>query len=213
MSNIAVVDYGIGNLLSVKRSLEYCGAKVTVTSSPEIIMNSEKVVLPGVGAFPVGMKSLQDYGLVEVIRNVARNRIPLLAICLGMQMLFEESEEFENTKGLGLIPGKVIQIPNTGPLNKPLKRPHIGWNSLTHPEILGNWEGSVLQDNHLGDSVYFVHSYMAKLANPENLLAEVQYGNHKIPAVVIKDKTIGCQFHPEKSGEIGLKILKSFNAK
>ena len=213
MSNIAVVDYGIGNLLSVKRSLEYCGANVTITSSPEIILNSEKVVLPGVGAFPVGMKSLESYGLVDVIRNVAKNGTPLLAICLGMQLLFEESEEFEDTKGLGLIPGKVIQIPVAGPLNEPLKRPHIGWNSLKYPEILGNWEGSILQDNQFGESVYFVHSYMAKLASPENLLAEVEYGQYKIPAVVFKDKIIGCQFHPEKSGEIGLKILRNFNVK
>ena len=114
---------------------------------------------------------------------------------------------------MGLIPGKVIQIPVAGPLNEPLKRPHIGWNSLKCPEILGNWEGSILQDNQFGESVYFVHSYMAKLASPENLLAEVEYGEHRIPAVVFKDKIIGCQFHPEKSGEIGLKILRNFNVK
>jgi glutamine amidotransferase len=129
-----------------------------------------------------------------------------------MQLLFEESEEFEDTKGLGLIPGKVIQIPIAGTTNEPLKRPHIGWNSLKIPEILGNWEGSILQDIEFGDSVYFVHSYMAKLAREENLLAEVEYGQNRIPAVVVKNKVIGCQFHPEKSGEIGLKILRNFNA-
>jgi glutamine amidotransferase len=212
MSNIAIVDYGIGNLLSVKRSLEYCGANVTITSSPEIILNSEKVVLPGVGAFPIGMKSLENYGLVEVIREVERKRIPLLAICLGMQLLFEESEEFEVTKGLGIIPGKVIQIPITGILNEPLKRPHIGWNSLSISKSSRGWNDTILQENHEGDSVYFVHSYMAKLASPENLLAEVEYGPYKIPAVVTKDKVFGCQFHPEKSGEMGLKILRNFNA-
>lgn len=208
---VVVIDYGVGNLLSVQRGLEHCGAKVELTSDPDRIAGASRVVLPGVGAFANAMQALQERGLVAAIRQVAAADIPLLGICLGMQLLLDESEEFGLTSGLGIIPGRVIGIPAQTLAQDALKIPHIGWNEL-QPVDAAPWQGSVLADLAPGAAVYFVHSFMAVPADPAFRLADCIYGGHRIPAVIRRGRTTGCQFHPEKSGEAGLKILRRFCA-
>lgn len=207
---VTVIDYGAGNLLSVQRGLEHCGAKVTLTADPEQILAAKRVVLPGVGAFGSAMQALERLGLVAVIRELARRQTPLLGICLGMQLLLEESEEFGITAGLGLIPGRVIPVPVQTLSGEKQKIPHIGWSALQPSGVSSGWHGTLLQDNHQGESAYFVHSYMAAPSNPAHRIAECVYGGHLIPATIGRDQITGCQFHPEKSGEVGLKILRRF---
>jgi glutamine amidotransferase len=207
---VTVIDYGVGNLLSVKRGLEYCGAVVKLTAEPEQILAASRVVLPGVGAFVNGMQALANLGLVEVIRELAVCKRPLLGICLGMQLLLDESEEFGLTAGLGLIPGRVIPVPNSALSGAAQKIPHIGWNSLQSPRASGGWQGTLLQDIQPGEAVYFVHSYMGVLLNDAHRIADCEYGGHLIPAMIGRDSITGCQFHPEKSGEVGLRILSRF---
>ncbi len=208
--DVAVIDYGMGNLLSVRRGLEHWGAIVNVTADPEAILSAPRVVLPGVGAFADGMAELNCRGLDAVVREVAKQGTPLLGICLGMQMLLDESQEFGTTKGLGLIPGEVVAVPSVGSDGRPQKIPHIGWNALVLPEGHEGWEGSLLQDVKVGEAVYFVHSFMASPKNPSHRLADCLYGGRVVSALIARDNIAGCQFHPEKSGEIGLKILHSF---
>ena len=207
---VTIIDYGVGNLLSVKRGFEHCGAKVVLTSDSNLILASQRLVLPGVGAFPNAMDALQKLNLVSVIKELAILGTPLLAICLGMQLLMDESEEFGLTPGLGLIPGRVVPVPDMTVEGASQKIPHIGWSSLYDSSENGNWTRTLLQDNQLGDPVYFVHSYMAQPASPKNRVAHAMYGGHRISAVISKDQITGCQFHPEKSGEVGLKILRRF---
>jgi glutamine amidotransferase len=209
-SDVAVIDYGVGNLLSVRRGLEHCGAKVQVTSDPERIRTASRVVLPGVGAFTDGMAELSLNGLDEVVKEVANKGTPLLGICLGMQMLLDESEEFGVTKGLGLISGKVVPIPSITKEGNSQKIPHTGWNSLILPSETNTWDGTILEKIKPNDAVYFVHSFMASPTNQEDRLADCLYGGISVSASIIKDNIFGCQFHPEKSGEVGLKVLKTF---
>jgi glutamine amidotransferase len=209
---VTVIDYGVGNLLSVQRGLEHCGAKVILTSNPEVILASHKIVLPGVGAFPSAMDALKKFELVQVIQEFAQASKPLLAICLGMQLLMDESEEFETTPGLGLIPGRVVAVPNQKVSGEKQKIPHIGWNSLHPASSPDRWVDTLLQRNMPGDAVYFVHSFMAEPTNQIDRVADAIYGGHRISAVISKDNVTGCQFHPEKSGEVGLKILRRFVA-
>lgn len=211
-NEVAVIDYGVGNLLSVTRGLEHCGAKVRVTSSPEEILAASRVVLPGVGAFANGMIELRRTGLDDVVREVAIKETPLLGICLGMQMLLDESEEFGTNQGLGLIPGKVIAIPTTTIDGHPQKIPHIGWNSLVLPEGRQDWKDTLLDKVNPGDAVYFVHSFMANPTVPEDRLADCNYGGISVSASISRGNIFGCQFHPEKSGMIGLKVLERFLA-
>lgn len=205
---ITIIDYGVGNLLSVSRGLEHCGAKVNMSSDPEFILKSQKIILPGVGAFPNGMRALIELGLDTAIKEVVNNGVPLLGICLGMQLLLDESEEFGITKGLGVIPGKVVPIPNNSVDGEIQKIPHIGWNSLVKSGV--DWQNTILQEVREDDAAYFVHSFMASPEKSEDRLADALYGDHKISAVITKGNTTGCQFHPEKSGEVGLKILRNF---
>jgi imidazole glycerol-phosphate synthase subunit HisH len=210
LNKVVVIDYGIGNLLSVRRGLEHCGAKVTVTSDPDIILSAPKVVLPGVGAFSNGMDQLRNLGLDTVVREVAANGRFLLGICLGMQMLLDESEEFGTTEGLGIISGRVVSIPSASTNGFSQKIPHIGWNSLAFSEGIESWEGGVLEEVIPGEAVYFVHSFMAVPSNPNHRIANCLYGGIAVPATIGRDNIYGCQFHPEKSGEIGLKVLRKF---
>ena len=210
MPEVAVIDYGLGNLLSVRRGLEHCGATVAVTSDPDIILSAPRVVLPGVGAFAYGMAELRSRGLDAIVRKVAEQGSVLLGICLGMQMLLDESEEFGKTEGLGIIPGSVVPIPSTTINGFSQKIPHIGWNNLVLPQGFENWEDSLLQEVNLEEAVYFVHSFMAVPNNPKHLIANCIYGGVPVPATIGRDNIYGCQFHPEKSGEIGLKILHRF---
>jgi len=210
--DVIVIDYGVGNLLSVQRGLEHCGASVTLTADPERILAAERVVLPGVGAFGNAMRALEQLSLVEVIRSLARRQTPLLGICLGMQLLLEESEEFGITAGLGLIPGRVVPVPAHSVSGLAQKIPHIGWSALQPSAASEGWSGTLLQDIRPGDAAYFVHSFMAVPTAPAHRIADCVYGGHLIPAVIGRDRITGCQFHPEKSGEVGLRILRRFCA-
>jgi glutamine amidotransferase len=209
---VAVIDYGVGNLLSVRRALEHCGATVSVTADHEAILAAERVVLPGVGAFANAMQQLRQSQLDIVAQEVAARGIPLLGICLGMQMLLDESEEFGINSGLGLIPGRVVPVPATAADGQPHKIPHIGWNSLLLPKGRASWTGSPLQDVNPGDAVYFLHSFMADPSDVTDRLADSRYGGALISAAIARGNVIGCQFHPEKSGEVGLKVLRAFLA-
>lgn len=210
--DIAVIDYGVGNLLSVRRAFQHCGAEVAVTSDAETILSAPRVVLPGVGAFADGMGELSSRKLDIVVREVAARGVPLLGICLGMQMLLDESEEFGRTPGLGLIPGRVVPIPSVGADGRPLKIPHIGWNDLVLAGGHGNWRDTPLQDVSPGASVYFVHSFMADPSDSRHRIADCLYGGATVSAAIGQGRVFGCQFHPEKSGEIGLSIIRSFLA-
>ncbi len=210
MPEVAVIDYGLGNLLSVRRGLEHCGATVTVTSDPDTILSATRVVLPGVGSFAHGMAELRSRGLDSIVRKVATQGSFLLGICLGMQMLLDESDEFGKTEGLGIISGRVVSIPSTTIDGFSQKIPHIGWNNLVLPQGFENWEDSLLQEVNLGEAVYFVHSFMAVPNNPKHRIANCIYGGVPVPATIGRDNIYGCQFHPEKSGEVGLKILQRF---
>lgn len=193
---ITIIDYGAGNLFSVQNALNYLGIENMVSKDIKDINEADALILPGVGAFPKAMKMLENTGLISVIKENTKSK-PLLGICLGMQMLFEESEEFETTKGLGYINGKIDKIVC------PYKIPHMGWNSL---EITQN--SPLLKGISDGESVYFVHSFMA-YTDEDNISAQCDYGI-KVPALVEKGNVFGAQFHPEKSGETGLQILKNF---
>lgn len=208
--SVTVIDYGMGNLLSVTRALEHCGADVKMTADTDVIRTSSRVVLPGVGAFGDGMDELRRQGLDEVVREVAAIGTPLLGICLGMQMLLDESEEFELTSGLGLISGRVVSVPAMATDGHAQKIPHIGWNALVLPLGRESWKGTILQEIKLGEAVYFVHSYMAEPANPGHRIADCIYGGIRVAAAIGRDNIFGCQFHPEKSGTVGLAILGNF---
>ena len=209
MPKVTIIDYGVGNLLSVCRGFEKSGADVVVSNDPGQILMSEFVVLPGVGAFGNAMEALNKLKLVPVILEIANRGTPLLCICLGMQLLLEESEEFGKHKGLGLIDGKVKKMPDTSVDGKPLKIPHIGWNGLVSDNSI-DWRSTVLADNQIDDPMYFVHSFMAIPSHDEHRLANCIYGGHLVPAVIGRENVIGCQFHPEKSGSLGLKLLSRF---
>ena len=209
-ADVAVIDYGVGNLRSVRAAFEHCGAQVQVTSAPEVILRAARVVLPGVGAFANGMSELRRRGLDEVAREVALRGVPLLGICLGMQMLLSVSEEFGLTKGLDLIRGRVVAMNTTDCDGHPLKIPHVGWNGLLPAVGRDGWRGSLLEDIRTGEAVYFLHSFTAQPEDPRHRIADCQYGGRAIPAVVACDNVSGCQFHPEKSGNVGLRVLRRF---
>jgi glutamine amidotransferase len=208
--DVVVVDYGMGNLLSVRRAFERCGANVSVTADAAQIRAASRVVLPGVGAFANGMNELRRNGLDQVVREVAGRGTPLLGICLGMQMLLEESEEFGKHRGLGLVPGRVVPVPGQAIDARPQKIPHVGWEPVTPPAASAGWEGTVLEGLEPGEAVYFVQSFMALPSEPRHRLADCAYGGHAISAVICSENVVGCQFHPEKSGAVGLKVLRNF---
>ena len=198
---IAIIDYGVGNLFSLQSSFKAINANAIVTGEPEIIKKADRLVLPGVGAFEDAAKKLKSSSLDKLVIEEAKNGKPLLGICLGMQMLFDKSYEYGSHEGLGLIKGNVVPMQNSIPDN--LKIPHIGWNALkfTKPSPLFKYVNE-------GDCVYFVHSFYAD--NCENdLIATAEYGKD-LTAAVGKNNIFGCQFHPEKSGNVGLNILKAF---
>lgn len=207
---VVVIDYGLGNLYSVKRALEVCGAdNVCISDSAEDILTADRVVLPGVGAFADGMAGLRAKNLVEPIRNYAASGRPLLGICLGMQMLSSVGEEFGEHEGLGLIPGYVRALPVVNDVGDTLKSPHIGWSSLERPES-ADWSATVLGNTSEGSSVYLVHSYAVEPSDKTDLLSYYWRGGAQVTAVVKRGQIYGCQFHPEKSGAEGLKIIKAF---
>lgn len=207
---VTVVEYDIGNIRSVSMALEHCGAKVLLTDDPKKILEADRLVLPGVGAFAKGMANLEDKSLLEPLNDYAKTGRPFLGICLGMQMMFETSEEFGHTKGLGFIEGTVKAIPKTKADNERHKIPHIGWNGLRNPSNGASWDYTILEGVEPMAPVYFVHSYTAYPARPENRLADCDYNGRLISATVKQGNLYGCQFHPEKSGVAGLKIIHNF---
>ena len=202
---IAIIDYGVGNLFSLSSSFKAIGADTVITGDVNVIKQADKLILPGVGAFGDAAKKLTDSGLDVVIKEQAAKGVPLLGICLGMQLLFEESHEYGCHKGLGLIPGQVV--PMEGDIPSDLKIPHIGWNAL-HFVNQDETKNPLFQHIQNNDCVYFVHSYYAKNCD-DALIATTEYGK-ELTAAVAYNNIFGCQFHPEKSGNVGLNILRAF---
>lgn len=197
---IAIIDYDAGNIRSVEKAMAKLGQEVWITRDRERIMNADKVILPGVGSFGDAMAHLREYNLVEVIKDVVAEKKPFLGICLGLQLLYESSEETPGVEGLGILKGKILRIPE----QKNLKIPHMGWNSL-HLQNDGRLFRGIEQNPY----VYFVHSYYLKAGEEETVKATTEYSVN-IHASVEKDNVFACQFHPEKSGDLGLQILKNF---
>jgi glutamine amidotransferase len=211
MSKIVVVDYGLGNLKSVSRAIEYCGGKPEISSDRKIIASAKKIILPGVGAFGEGMKRLKELEVDRAIKGAVENGSYLLGICLGMQMLLETSEEFGLQEGLGLIKGSVKKIQFLGDYGVPSRKvPHIGWSPIYCAPKRENWSDSILSNIPEGSTVYFVHSYMASPTNDDEVIASCNYEGLNISAVIGSGNILGMQFHPEKSGLIGLQILKNY---
>lgn len=206
---ITIADYGVGNLLSVRAAFEYCGADCDVTDDPAVIARADRLLLPGVGAFGDAMADMRTKGLVEPVRRFSETGRPLLGICVGMQMLMDRSEEFGDHEGLGLIPGPVVAIPPTAADGTAHRLPHVGWNILEASRA-GSWTGTLLGDTPEGGWVYFVHSFTAMPDNPLHRLADCNYNGRRISAVIRRDNVMGCQFHPERSGETGLTVIRRF---
>ncbi|MFA0752649.1 MAG: hypothetical protein IMHGJWDQ_000405 [Candidatus Fervidibacter sp.] len=199
---VTVIDYGVGNLRSVMKALEFLGSQVVLTSDPEQVTKASKLVLPGVGAFGTGMANLHQLNLVEAIQDAARRGVPLLGICLGLQLLFDESEEMGRHKGLGLMSGKVVRFPE----RNDLRIPHMGWNALRIRK-----RDPLFQDVPDGAMVYFVHSYFPAPDDPSVIAATTEHGVEFVSAIAV-DNIFGTQFHPEKSSQVGLQILRNFLA-
>ncbi|MCM1541662.1 MAG: imidazole glycerol phosphate synthase subunit HisH [Blautia sp.] len=197
---IAIIDYDAGNIKSVEKALQHLGQEAVITRDAESILGADGVILPGVGAFGDAMEKLHSYGLAEVIRKCVAERIPFLGICLGLQLLFESSEESPGVEGLHILDGKILRIP----AQPGLKIPHIGWNNLHFPN-----QGKLFQGIPENAYVYFVHSYYLQAADPGIVTAATDYGAY-IHASVEKDNVFACQFHPEKSSDVGMRILRNF---
>ena len=210
-SKVTLMDYGMCNLLSVARAFEYCGADVEMTEDPGVVMRAEKLVVPGVGAFRDSIDEVEKRGFGDAIRRFVDAGRPLLGICVGMQMLFETSEEFGDHPGLGVFAGRVAAIPRVNTDGALQRVPHIGWNHLMMPEAGRSWRGSIL-DGFEGThpAFYFVHSYSAVPVDPAVRLADVLYGGHRICAAVQRGNVMATQFHPERSGKLGLSLVRRF---
>lgn len=207
---VTIIDYGLSNLRSVQNALAHCGAETEITGDPARVEAARALVLPGVGAFRDGMARLGALGLAEPIRRKAGQGTPLLGICLGMQMLFEESEEFGLCPGLGLIPGRVVRIPAADAAGSPQRVPHIGWEPLLPADGRRDFAGTLLAPVTPGQECYFIHSFEAKPACAGDRLADARYGGRLLCAAAARGPVTGCQFHPEKSGPVGLSILSQF---
>ena len=197
---IAIIDYDAGNIKSVEKALNLLGQEAVVTRDKEVLLSAEKVILPGVGSFGDAMNKIRSYGLEEVIQEIVAKKTPFLGICLGLQLLFERSDESEGVAGLGILKGEILKIPDC----EGLKIPHIGWNSLKFPN-----KGKLFQGIKEDSYVYFVHSYYLKAADEKIVVATTEYST-LIHAAVEQDNVFACQFHPEKSSDTGIAILKNF---
>lgn len=197
---VAIIDYDAGNIKSVEKALHYLGEEAVITRDRDTILGADRVILPGVGAFGDAMEKLRTYKLDKVIQEVVAQNTPFLGICLGLQLLFESSEESEGVEGLGILKGKVVRLPE----ESDLKIPHIGWNSLKYPNP-GRLFTGIAEDSY----VYFVHSYYLQAKDPSIVTATTEYGT-LIHASVEQGNVFACQFHPEKSSEVGMQILKNF---
>ena len=197
---IAIIDYDAGNIKSVEKALSFLGEEVIITRREEDLLSADGVILPGVGNFGDAMEKLNSYDLVEVIHKVVEKQIPFLGICLGLQLMFDSSEEAPGVEGLHILEGEVLRIPE----KDGLKIPHIGWNNLSYPN-----KGRLFEEIPENEFVYFVHSYYLKAKDPEIVKATTEYGT-LIHASVEKDNVFACQFHPEKSSKVGMKMLQNF---
>ena len=209
MKKCVIIDYGLCNLLSVDNALRYLGADPQIISHPEGFQGADCAVLPGVGAFADGMAGLERNGLIEPIYDFVKSGRPLLGICLGMELFMSKSYEFGEHDGLNLVPGEVLPFPTRLENGEyPLKVPHIGWSGLRQQDR--TWQGTPLVGIPDGSEMYFVHSYFVRPADPRRVLAATEYGEELFCSVVHKENVFGCQFHPEKSAALGLKILDNF---
>ncbi|MBI3251922.1 MAG: imidazole glycerol phosphate synthase subunit HisH [Candidatus Omnitrophica bacterium] len=205
-----IVDYGLGNLFSLERAVQHLGFSCGISQDPGEIKNATRLLLPGVGAFGDGMRGLNEKGLVPVLGEWVRSGRPLLGICLGMQLLFSESEEFGRHRGLGWVPGRVVRFQNAEGGGFPAyKVPHVGWSGL-EPAPLKDWSEGLLKGIPSGESAYFVHSYYACPEDPADVLAVTHYAQVDYCSAIQRGNVYGTQFHPEKSGSAGLRILKNF---
>jgi len=207
--NVAIVDYGLGNIYSIRRAVEFLGASCKVSDDPEVLAAEEKVILPGVGAFGEGMANLNRNGLSDAIRRMASDGRQILGICLGMQLFMDYSEELGNHRGLGIIKGGVKRLDMSGK-DVSFKIPHVGWNAIRPVNEGHGWDGTVLRGLQDGSFMYFVHSFVAAPEDSRDIAAMTSYGGCDFPSVVRKGSVSGCQFHPENSGPAGLAILKNF---
>ena len=205
---ITIIDYGCGNILNLARAIKFIGYEVEITHDKNKIINSSYVILPGVGAFGNAMKQIEKYNLHNTILEYAKLNKPLLGICLGMQILLTVSYEFGVHKGLGLIEGKVIKISNEK--NKEIKIPHMGWNEIYPNNNKKEWKNKILKNSSIGKSFYFVHSFVCITKDYDSTIAVCNYSDISIPAVIATVNVFGCQFHPEKSADNGLAVLKNF---
>ena len=204
MTMIALIDYGISNLRSVQKAFEHLDTEVTLVDTPDRLTQADRLILPGVGAFPAGMKGLQERGLIEPIKQAVHEGKPLIGICLGMQLLFESSDEMGETQGLALLPGKVTRLGGQSSVVHGLKVPHMGWNQLD-----AVCEHPLVRDLVSGSYAYFVHSYAVYPEQHDIVLATTEYGG-PFASIVGRNKVCGLQFHPEKSQAVGLKLLRNF---
>ncbi|WP_438978897.1 imidazole glycerol phosphate synthase subunit HisH [Polynucleobacter sp.] len=205
--SLVIVDYGAGNLLNIQRAFEYLGVRAQISSDPNIIAMGEKIVLPGVGAFPAAMKHIHDLNIDSAIIEAVHKGAYLMGICLGMQMLLSNSHEMGFTSGLNLIEGSVIPIEGYEKSKFEIKIPHIGWEKLRIKEGIKN---PLLNGVMEGESAYFLHSYKAVPLNTDAISANALYSGIEIPSLLWSNNIFGCQFHPEKSGPVGLKVIKNF---
>ncbi len=209
---ICIVDYGLGNLFNVQRAFHYIGAETVISDSPETIFKSDKIVLPGVGAFGEGIKNLNKKGLAEALEKSKVKGKPILGICLGMQLLLSRSEENGNHAGLNFITGKVVRFPTPTLSEKKYKIPQISWNRIMYSESQNEnrWKKTILNNIPNRVYMYFVHSYYAQIQDPQCSIAVTTYGNTEYSSVIRFENVMGCQFHPERSGKLGLEILENF---
>lgn len=212
MSSIVVVDYGIGNVFSVCNALRAIGCEAKLTSDLAAIRNADRVILPGVGAFARAMDSLHSKGISGALRDFVATGRPFLGICIGMQVLMDRSSEFGETEGLGFVSGSVERIASQSPSGQHLRVPHIGWAPLVSTGKLGaHWHGTALEEmDGTDDALYFVHSYHCRPSNPDHRIAYVDYDGLEVTAAIRRDNITGLQFHPERSGRVGQKILEGF---
>ena len=210
MMSTVVIDYGIVNLKNILRSFEYIGVPIDSAVDPDQVLKADRIILPGVGAFASGMNELRTRGMDEAVKCIANTGRPVLGICLGMQMLLDSSIEYGQHQGLGLIPGSVVPIPTNSVGMGRRKIPHIGWNALRYPSHASSWKNSCLNRAPEGSFFYFVHSFMVVPEKSSHILAQCIYEGLSVTAAIKKDNITGLQFHPERSGPIGLEILHEF---
>lgn len=207
---VVIVDYGLSNLLSITRAFEHIGVETEVTDDPKKLATADRIVLPGVGAFPLGVSELKKRGFFDEIKNVlSKRQIPIIGICLGMQMMLTKGFEIEETEGLNLVEGEIIKLPSTNTDRSKNKIPHVAWSKIQMPK--GRfWDKTILEYNQENQYMYFVHSYYANTFNKVDVLSETKFGDITFTSAFQKENIFGTQFHPEKSGENGLEILKTF---